>query len=218
MTMTEWALHLSIGIPLGLLYGNASEWFVHRFFLHGLGKRKGSLWSFHWFEHHKESRLPPMRDASYLTPLFSGEGEGVGHDREAVALATSCVLHLPIAFWVPGFYLGAFASTVMYYFMHRKSHLDFAWARKYMPWHVDHHLGPNQDANWCVTFPWSDWIMGTREHYIGTERERLDLEKRAEREARSAAKVEAARKVPAPAVEPATSEAAEPVEPEPALT
>ena len=35
-------------------------------------------------------------------------------------------------------------------------------AREHLPWHVDHHLGRNQDTNWCVTKPWFDYIMGTR--------------------------------------------------------
>jgi hypothetical protein len=31
-----------------------------------------------------------------------------------------------------------------------------------MPHHYDHHMGSNQDANWCVSYPWFDWILGTR--------------------------------------------------------
>jgi hypothetical protein len=33
-------------------------------------------------------------------------------------------------------------------------------------------MGKDQDKNWCVSWPWFDWIMGTREKYVGTERER----------------------------------------------
>jgi hypothetical protein len=40
-------------------------------------------------------------------------------------------------------------------------------------------MGPDQDANWCVTHPWFDLVMGTREPYAGTERERADSAKRA---------------------------------------
>jgi sterol desaturase/sphingolipid hydroxylase (fatty acid hydroxylase superfamily) len=57
--------------------------------------------------------------------------------------------------------------------------LDPEWARKVVPWHVDHHLGPDQDKNWCVTKPWFDWVMGTRVPYVGTAREAADLAKRA---------------------------------------
>jgi hypothetical protein len=33
---------------------------------------------------------------------------------------------------------------------------------KKIPWHYDHHMNSNQDANWCVTKPWFDYILGTR--------------------------------------------------------
>jgi sterol desaturase/sphingolipid hydroxylase (fatty acid hydroxylase superfamily) len=42
-------------------------------------------------------------------------------------------------------------------------------------------MGPNQAANWCVTRPWFDHLMGTREPYVGTERERRDQRRRAKR-------------------------------------
>jgi hypothetical protein len=34
-----------------------------------------------------------------------------------------------------------------------------------------------------VNFPWFDHVMGTRQPHAGTERERLDLERRARRQA-----------------------------------
>jgi sterol desaturase/sphingolipid hydroxylase (fatty acid hydroxylase superfamily) len=33
---------------------------------------------------------------------------------------------------------------------------------KKIPWHYDHHMNANQDANWCVTKPWFDYLLGTR--------------------------------------------------------
>jgi hypothetical protein len=38
-------------------------------------------------------------------------------------------------------------------------------------------MGPNQEANWCVTRPWFDVIMGTRERWVGTEEEARQIEK-----------------------------------------
>ena len=61
------------------------------------------------------------------------------------------------------------------------------WARENLTWHYDHHMGPDQDCNWCVTWPWFDHIMGTREPYVGTEREARDRKRRADRAARKAA-------------------------------
>ena len=49
-------------------------------------------------------------------------------------------------------------------------------------------MGPNQDANWCVTWPWFDQLMGTREVYAGTEREAADMARREARERRRAAR------------------------------
>jgi hypothetical protein len=36
----------------------------------------------------------------------------------------------------------------------------------------------DQDANWCVTWPWFDWILGTRVKYLGTEKELADRQRR----------------------------------------
>jgi len=43
-----WYLEALLSIPLGLLLGNFTEWWFHRFVLHGLGKKPGKLWSFHF--------------------------------------------------------------------------------------------------------------------------------------------------------------------------
>ena len=53
-------------------------------------------------------------------------------------------------------------AAVNYFYVHRRSHLEPEWGRKRIPWHFDHHMNSNQDANWCVTRPCFDYIMGTR--------------------------------------------------------
>jgi sterol desaturase/sphingolipid hydroxylase (fatty acid hydroxylase superfamily) len=59
---------------------------------------------------------------------------------------------------------------VRYFYMHQKSHRDVEWGKKHIPWHYDHHMGKNQDANWGVTTAIWDLIMGTREkHYDEAE-------------------------------------------------
>jgi hypothetical protein len=45
-----------IGLSIGLFYSNAGEWFIHRYVLHGLGRNKQSLWSFHGHDHHRAYR------------------------------------------------------------------------------------------------------------------------------------------------------------------
>lgn len=164
-----------IGIPLGLVAANATEWLVHKYVLHGLGRDKRSFWSFHWHDHHKAARRHDHVDPAYQEPLFSRWN---GQSKEAVALVAGTLAVLPLLPVAP-FFVGTVAYSAMnYYRKHKRAHLDPEWAREHLPWHYDHHMGPNQDANWCVTRPWFDEWMGTREPYVGTERERERRERR----------------------------------------
>lgn len=92
----------------------------------------------------------------------------------------------PTALISPGFTLGVWTSLINYYYVHKRSHLDPEWGYKYLPWHYDHHMGPDQDKNWCVTFPLWDYVKGTRVPYKGTEREKQDIERRQRKEASAA--------------------------------
>jgi sterol desaturase/sphingolipid hydroxylase (fatty acid hydroxylase superfamily) len=147
-----------IGIPIGLIYSNAGEWLIHKYVLHGQGRSKKSFWSFHWHEHHKASRRHDMVDPAYEKPL----GGWNAQTKEAVAIAIIALAHAPLFPVAPFFTATVWYSAVRYHHVHRRAHLDLAWAEEHLPWHVDHHLGANQDANWCVTHPWFDNWMGTR--------------------------------------------------------
>jgi hypothetical protein len=149
-----------LGIPLGFLYANALEWVLHKYVLHGLGRKKTSYFSFHWHDHHKTSRKHGMLDAAYERPLLDWNPQ----TKELLALGGLAVLHAPIMPLFPFFSATLGYCAINYYRVHKRAHLDPEWARANVPWHVDHHLGPNQDANWCVTKPWFDWVMGTRVH------------------------------------------------------
>lgn len=177
-----------IGIPLGLLYANAGEWWIHKRLLHELGRARGSFWAFHWYDHHRASRLHGFRDSSYRRTAFS---RWDAQTKEIAALAVASLIHLPLVRVAPLFTGAVLFSAVNYYRVHKKSHLHPDWAREHLPWHYDHHMGPNQDANWCVSFPLFDYLMGTRERYAGTPREAKDLARKAARELR-------ARREPAP--------------------
>jgi sterol desaturase/sphingolipid hydroxylase (fatty acid hydroxylase superfamily) len=67
--------------------------------------------------------------------------------------------------------------------VHRRAHIDPEWGRTHLPWHYDHHMGPNQHKNWGVTFEWFDRLRGTRVPYVGTPKEIADRKRTTERAA-----------------------------------
>jgi sterol desaturase/sphingolipid hydroxylase (fatty acid hydroxylase superfamily) len=164
-----------IGIPLALIYANASEWTIHKYILHQRGKNRRSFWSFHYFDHHRASRSNDMHDTAYESKQLKLDAR----TKEAIGIAVLCGMHAPL-FPVAPFFTGTlWYSAFRYYRVHKRAHLDSEWARTHLPWHYDHHMGPNSESNWCVSKPWFDHLMGTRVPYIGTEKERRDRERRA---------------------------------------
>jgi sterol desaturase/sphingolipid hydroxylase (fatty acid hydroxylase superfamily) len=194
-----------IGIPIALFAFNAGEWAAHKFLLPGMGKEKKSFFAYHFHEHHKESRKGGGYDENYQRPLLGWHAQG----KEAASLA------FVAAFWAPLFPVAPFFtgtvwySLLKYYRVHKRAHLDPEWARVNLPWHYDHHMGPDQDKNWCVTRPWFDVLMGTRVPYVGTARELQDRARNAQRAASAKAAAERAPAVaPAVATDLATARAA----------
>ena len=74
--------------------------------------------------------------------------------------AASCLLGLA-APKAPLFIAGLVGYGTAYYGIHMKAHLDNAWAKKWIPWHVNHHQFGNQEHSFNVVFPLTDYIMGT---------------------------------------------------------
>lgn len=158
-----------IGIPIALAYTNISEWLIHKYWLHGLGKNKKSFWSFHWHEHHRESRKNDMIDPQYTRSVFTWSPQG----KEVAALVGGALVVAPLFPIAPFFTMTAWYRSVRYYQLHKKAHLDPEWAKEHLPWHYDHHMGKDQNANWCVTHPWFDHVMGTRKKYQYDEKGRV---------------------------------------------
>jgi hypothetical protein len=141
----------------GFASANIVEWVIHKYVLHGLGKDKSSIWRFHWSGHHRAARKHDMYDESYLTGPFHESRRS-----ETLGMLVIMLTQAPF-FWVaPGYTIATWVYSLVYLWAHRKAHLDTVWGKKWMPWHVDHHLGQNQDQNWGVVAPWFDWAMGTR--------------------------------------------------------
>ncbi|MFM8411673.1 MAG: CehA/McbA family metallohydrolase [Alphaproteobacteria bacterium] len=162
--MDAWAWKAITGVPLGFALANLAEWSAHQVLLHGLGRRKTSFWAFHWHEHHRASRRHGMLDPDYRRSPLGWHAQG----KEVAALALASAAVLAAAPWNPVLCLTLAWCAFDYWRKHRRAHLDPAWAREHMPWHVDHHMGPEQDANWCVTRPWCDVLFGTRQPWVGT--------------------------------------------------
>jgi hypothetical protein len=168
-----------IGIALGLLYCNVAEWLVHKHVLHPAGRKKGSWFRFHWVEHHSACAVHDMHDPAYARSVFGNHAQG----REALALALGTLAHLPLLPIAPFFTGTVFYGAINYYRTHKRAHLDPAWGKQHLPWHYDHHTAPNQDANWCVTKPFFDHVMDTRQRWIGTVEYTQATQRRAARKA-----------------------------------
>jgi hypothetical protein len=163
-------------IPIGFALSNVTEWLFHKYVLHGLGRQRQTFWSFHWHEHHKATRRHEMYDSDYERSPFAWNAQG----KEVAALCLAAIPALLLAPWAPILSLTLLWGGFDYYRKHRHAHLDPAWAREHLPWHVDHHMGRDQDANWCVTHPWCDVLFGTRVPWLGTVDERRARVERAD--------------------------------------
>lgn len=148
------AISIVLQILIAWIYGHFLEYFLH-IMMHDY-KRFPYLFQHHFGGHHKISRNNKMRDPSYEDILDRSSLFEIG------SIAIGLLLHLPIAFFFPYSYATLVIGLCIYYIVHRKSHIDIAWAKKYLPWHYDHHMNSNQHANWGVRLPFVDWIFGTR--------------------------------------------------------
>jgi len=154
-------LFLVLQVVLGLFYGNFMEWLLHKYLLHNLGKRKKSSFSFHWFDHHRKSRLHNFYDDDYEKSIWNWNARG----KEAAGLGLLWLAHSWLFFIVPVFAFTITYCVFNYYITHKIAHENPGWAKIHLRWHWEHHMGKNQEANYCVTKPWCDYLFGTRIHY-----------------------------------------------------
>lgn len=152
-------LSLAAQFILALLYANVGEWLMHKYVLHGLGQNRHSFWAYHCYEHHAVCAKHAMLDPGYRSLRLTAWN---AQTKELAVLAGIALLHAPLFMLCPLFTGALYASLLLYYYKHRKAHLDPAWAKRHLRWHYDHHLGGNGAANWCITWPWFDYLMGTR--------------------------------------------------------
>lgn len=147
-----------IGFPIGVLVVNGFEWYAHKVWLHEYPSKHRHSPFFTHIRHHKRARLNQFQDEGYANSMFKDQEMYM----EKTALIGLCLATTVVAPVAPFFTLGTYYGAWRYWSVHTKAHLDPEYARTRIPWHYDHHMNANQNANWCVTRPWFDYIMGTR--------------------------------------------------------
>ena len=141
-----------LGFVLGFLYGSFLEYFIHRYVFHKMGKKRGSIFSYHLRGHHK---LAAKNNFIDLTPSRV----------EFYGLIIFVMLHLPIVYVSFGFWMGVTVFAILFKILHGIQHARPSFTKKYMKWHWDHHMKtPNK--NFGVVVPWMDYIFGTRKKYL----------------------------------------------------
>lgn len=138
------------------VFANLMEWVAHKYILHGLGKKKDSWFHHHWV-HHNIARKNDFLDVEYDKKLKSEHVR-----KEIYGLLGMLFLNSWLLLVWPLFFVFCVGFAALYYYCHSYSHKNVAWAKRWLPWHYDHHMGKNQDANWGVTLPLWDWILKTR--------------------------------------------------------
>ena len=103
-------------------------------------KKRQSFWAYHLHEHHAVCISHSMLDPGYRKLTLTTWNT---QSKELLVLAGFVLLHAPIFLIFPLFTSVVYASLALYYYKHRKAHLDPVWARRHLRWHYEHHLGGN---------------------------------------------------------------------------
>ena len=141
-------------IILGWLYGHLVEYLIHKYILHDHNRFKNAF-KRHFGTHHKISRKNEMYDEGYEKTFNSSSLFELG------GLSLLLLSHLPLVYILPYFYCTLIYSALVYYSVHRLSHLYTDLGRKLLPWHYAHHMAKNQHENWGVRLPIFDLLLGT---------------------------------------------------------
>ena len=148
-------MYVILQILFGWLYSHFFEYFTHKYILHNYKHFKPAFKN-HFKKHHGISRKNDMYDASYENILSSRF--------EIFGLLLVSVLHFPLVYYLPYAYATLISCGIAYYVLHKKSHTDVFWGKKWLPWHYAHHMGKDQNINWGVRLPIVDKLMGTSKY------------------------------------------------------
>ena len=148
-------MNIFFQLAIGWLYGHIFEYIAHKHVLHNKKKFK-KVFRNHFKTHHNESRKNDMYDKNY--------NKLVSSKFEIVSLLSILILHFPVVFILPYFYGMIVWSVMSYYLIHRLSHLNIEWGKKWLPWHYEHHMGKDQHINWGVRLPIIDKVLKTSQY------------------------------------------------------
>ena len=141
-------------VIIAWLYGHIVEYMVHKHVLHNREKFK-KYFKRHFGAHHRISRKNEMYDENYLQ-FFKSDSAF-----ELVGLGLLLSSHSLLLLYFPWAYFTLVLSAILYYFAHRKAHINVSWGKQWLPWHAAHHMGRDQNINWGVRLPIIDMIVGT---------------------------------------------------------
>ena len=140
-----------LGFVFGFLYGSFLEYVIHDFLFHRMGRKKGSIFSYHLKGHHALARRNNFVDLTLSRVEYYG-------------LILLCLIHLPIIFISVGFWFGVTLYAIAFKIIHGLQHRYPDFTKKYMKWHWDHHM-KSSNKNFGVVVPWMDYLFGTRKKY-----------------------------------------------------
>ena len=148
-------MFIFLQLILGWVYSQIFEYIAHKHVLHN-HKKFYHAFKNHFATHHKIARKNEMYDEGYESIFSTGF--------ETYSLIIIAIIHIPVAIVAPWFASAAYLNLIAYYFVHRKSHIDVEWGKKWLPWHYAHHMEKDQNKNWGVTTPIIDKIVKTSDY------------------------------------------------------
>ena len=132
---------------VGFIQGSLIEYLVHRYLFHGLGKKKDSMFAYHLRDHHLVSRKNDFIDNKLSV-------------HEAIGVVFLVALHAPALFLSTYLFAGIAFYAFLFVVLHNTIHKTPGLAKKYFPWHWNHHM-KNQNKSWNVVLPIFDVLTGT---------------------------------------------------------
>lgn len=160
ITMTFFAISFLVVGFLQPLF----EWAIHKYILHPFGAKKGSFFHYHW-EHHNRCRKNNNIDQEYVDMFNFKFSPMIKKELFFMVLLNLTSVPVLLLYWPVG--VSLILWQWIYFLLHADSHTreylpnKFAPGDQDIPWHGEHHMGPDQNMNWSIIGHWPDRLFGT---------------------------------------------------------